>query len=435
MSAKTERRVGIVGAGMAGLMAAYRLTRAGKPVIVFEGRDAIGGRIKTIAPASGKNGLRPIELGAEFVHGAAQPTLSLAESAGIPLERITDLHSLYSGGKFRDMGDIWGRLAQVLEPANNGPDESVADFLKRRAGDEADAAFLRTMVEGFDAAPLDDAGVLSIAEEAAGTTRDAAQFRPAGGYGALAGRLLAMIEPSLLRLHLESTVEEIEWKAGGDCRLRVSDGGGTQTVQTRHCVVTVPVGVLDASTDSGAATIRFSPKLTTLARPLSLLAMGHVVKAVLSFRDAPWMERLPKTDFFHFADAPFPTFWQAPHGSGRLLTAWAGGPKAKLLDLLGPRDLLDQISTQLGECCDVAPVEIREALLRVHQHDFTRDPFAMGAYPYARPGGAGAWAELAEPIENALFFAGDATSEAHFGTVTGAVASGVRAAEQIIALS
>jgi monoamine oxidase len=423
---------------MAGLMAAHHLTRAGRPVIVFEARDAIGGRIKTILPGtltSAKDvAVRPIELGAEFVHGAAQPTLSLAETAGVSLERVADAHSLYAGGKFRDMGNVWGRLARVLATAKDEPDESVADFLKRRAGDESDVALLRSMVEGFDAAPLDDASLRSIADEAREANDDSAQFRPASGYGVLAERLLAMIDPSLLRLHLDTVVEEVEWKPGGDCTLRVSENGGSQTVQTKHCVVTVPIGVLNAPADSGAASIRFSPKLASLEHPLSLLAMGHVVKVVLSFRHAAWMAHLPKTEFFHFADAPFPTFWHEPHGAGRLITAWAGGPKAKLLDLLGPRDLLDQISTTLAECCGVAPVEIREALIRVYQYDFSADPFAMGAYPYARPGGADAWTELAEPIENALFFAGDATCERHFGTVAGALASGARAARQILAL-
>ena len=58
----------VVGAGVAGLAAAARLTRAGRRVTLIEARDRIGGRVHTVRPPGTTH---PIELGAEFVHGHA----------------------------------------------------------------------------------------------------------------------------------------------------------------------------------------------------------------------------------------------------------------------------------------------------------------------------------------------------------------------------
>ena len=67
-------------------------------------------------------------------------------------------------------------------------------------------------------------------------------------------------------------------------------------------------------------------------------------------------------------------------------------------------------------------------------HDWQSDPFSRGAYSYGKVGADGAQEALASPVENTLFFAGEATDTGgHNGTVHGAVASGVRAAREILA--
>ncbi len=81
-SSNVKTEVLIIGAGAAGLMAARELGRIGKRVIILEARDRIGGRIRPIPEvifgyeAQG---------GAEFVHGQAPITKSLAQEAGMTL--------------------------------------------------------------------------------------------------------------------------------------------------------------------------------------------------------------------------------------------------------------------------------------------------------------------------------------------------------------
>jgi monoamine oxidase len=66
-------------------------------------------------------------------------------------------------------------------------------------------------------------------------------------------------------------------------------------------------------------------------------------------------------------------------------------------------------------------------------HNWSKDPFARGAYSYAAVGGLEARRRLAEPIENTLYFAGEATNtQGYSGTVHGALASGRRAARHLL---
>jgi len=67
-------------------------------------------------------------------------------------------------------------------------------------------------------------------------------------------------------------------------------------------------------------------------------------------------------------------------------------------------------------------------LRETYHHDWQSDPLSFGADSYLRAGGGDARNSLGLPIEETLFFAGEATSSADPGTVNGALASGYRAA-------
>jgi monoamine oxidase len=66
-------------------------------------------------------------------------------------------------------------------------------------------------------------------------------------------------------------------------------------------------------------------------------------------------------------------------------------------------------------------------------HNWQNDIHALGAYSYPAVGGKESQEELARPVADTLFFAGEATdTNGHWGTVQGAISSGERAARQII---
>ena len=76
---------------------------------------------------------------------------------------------------------------------------------------------------------------------------------------------------------------------------------------------------------------------------------------------------------------------------------------------------------------------LRERLASSHVANWQADPFARGAYSYVPVGGLDAMKKLAQPVEDTLFFAGEATHhEGHSGTVAGAITTGYRAAAEVI---
>src|SRR2546427_9699833 len=88
----------VLGAGAAGLAAARDLSHAGLHVTVLEARPRVGGRILTVHDPRSPV---PLELGAEFVHGTAAETLSVARAAGLAVLELPDLHEIVSAGRFR----------------------------------------------------------------------------------------------------------------------------------------------------------------------------------------------------------------------------------------------------------------------------------------------------------------------------------------------
>ena len=414
---------------MSGLVAAFHLTQQGIPVRIFEARERIGGRIMTVS----EDGCPlPLELGAEFIHGAAEPAMALADATDLAVEHVAHEHTRFVDGKFRNMPDLWARYAKILEGADKGPDESATDYLKRKHPSGSDTELFRLIVEGFEAAPADDVSVHSLAREAKGLSRGSGELRPVSGFGAMCKALLHRLSSGLVDLHMKSAVEAIAWHPDGRCALHVREGDTTRQFETMRCVVTLPLGVLQSSSEKGS--LRFSPEVDALSAPLSRLAMGHVVKLVLVLRELPFMKSLPDTDFFHLPAGNFPTFWQQRLPDLRVITAWIGGSKARAIEAMDTRDLLDQVASDLAECCKVLPGEIRSSLIAAHHHDFSRDPYSLGAYPYVRPEGTEAIAALATPVKKALVFAGDATDPEHVGTVAGAIASGARAARRLMSL-
>ena len=87
----------------------------------------------------------------------------------------------------------------------------------------------------------------------------------------------------------------------------------------------------------------------------------------------------------------------------------------------------------MRELTDLMGESFRKRLTPIGMHRWAADPFARGSYSYAVPGQIGAREKLAAPIEDRIFFAGEACSLDSFTTAHGAFLSGLEAAGAIIA--
>jgi monoamine oxidase len=404
----------VIGAGAAGLAAGAALARAGRSVLVLEARSRVGGRAWTCRMP----GLDvPVELGAEFVHGAAKTTLGLLRKAGMGTVASGRRSRYLAAGRMRSVDAFAEAQAAMQDRALlQARDLSVAEYLDRRPLPARTKTFARMMVEGFDAADPERASARDIAEEwNGGDALLGAQPRLRKGYGAALEWLARVLLTRGARLRMDAAVREVRWRPG-----EVKVATDSAVFLGRKAVISLPLGVLQAGL------VRFVPRLQK-EDALRSLASGPVVKAALRFPTAFWEKRHRGIAFFHLPGAPFPTVWTLLPARAPVLIAWAGGPKAQRLSGGGHATLLaavrDSLKSLFGRIDEPD---------QAYVHDWASDPYARGAYSYVLVNGQGARKGLAQPLADTLFFAGEATSLHEAGTVSGALQSGERAAREAL---
>lgn len=424
----------VIGAGAAGLAAAAELNAAGLSVCVLEARDRVGGRIFTRHEV---NLPVPLELGAEFIHGESPATFDWLAKANVGI--VDAAHSRWSveGGKLRQGDEVFDEMNRGLEKLRKPrKDLPFGEFLRKARGTLSPRAreFARSLVEGFDAADVTRVSTLATLEAWSGASAaDAPTFRPLSGYSSLLGALQASLDPKLVQMQLNTVVREVRWRRGS-VTLTGTRQGQPFSVSAPQVIVTLPLGVLQLPPQSAGA-VQFIPALQGKQEAFAGLASGPVTKVVLRFGDAFWEDlddgRYRNAAFFHSAHAAFPTFWSMLPVRSPVLVAWAAGPHATRLAAADESEIvrcaLDSLESIFGKRANA-----RNRLQAAYLHDWQADPFACGAYSYVIAGGMSAREQLGAPLQNTLFFAGEATDAAAGATVGGALSSGKRAAWQAI---
>lgn len=418
----TSPDVVIVGAGVAGLTAARDLCRAGVRVLVLEARDRLGGRVLTHHAAEG-----PVELGAEFVHGAFGETLDIVAEAGLELRETNRRAARRSPGR-PDPADYFAAMDRLLAlAAAGGADESFQQLVDRAdVAPEIKAQCLR-FVEGYHAANADRISVQSLISNTAADERPGAerQFRFVTGYDRLVTAIVEQIDPALCDVHLKVVVTAIEWRSH-QVLIRSSTAA---TFTAPRAIVTVPLGVLKAGD------IVFTPALGGVEQALGRLEMGAVVRASLCFGNEFWetQDQLT-TDTFLFTGAPpFAAWWVSKPPPFPVVTGWAAGPNAQALAGRSEPQRIDLALDALAAALGLDPARLRQHLRGGFTHDWQADPFSRGAYSYAGVGGSRAGEALGAPHAATIFIAGEATqSDGQNATVHGAIASGHRVAREVL---
>lgn len=396
----------VVGAGAAGLAAAAELARAGLAVSIIEARDRIGGRCYTRrlpgVPV-------PVELGAEFIHGRPESTMDLLRQAGITAVDSTRTQLVSFEGSVRPV-NIFAEAQRVARREVKGKDLSFRAYLARQRLPKLTRTLATMMVQGFDAADPRRISAREVVEEWGGAGLGKSQPRPWGGYAVM----LEWLAQRVAAIQLETVVRRVRWSRRS-VQIEGTFRGEPWRAWAPRAVITVPIGLLG--------------NLVREKRPaLARLASGPVIRVAMAFRSAFWDKKHPGVAFFHSPLAPFPTFWTPLPMHAPLLTAWAGGPKAQALTGKRPEALLRYALASVQSVLETD--EEPQAYL---VHDWQADPYARGGYSYVMVGGTGAREKLAAPLEDTLYFAGEATDTEQSGTVGGALASGMRAARELLA--
>lgn len=222
-------------------------------------------------------------------------------------------------------------------------------------------------------------------------------------------------------------VRRVLWERG---RVELAtDAGGVVAGQV---VVTLPLGVLLSGS------VEIEPEPAEVMRAAAMMRMGQVCRFTMTFRRRFWAEVEPRAVMrelsFLFTSGELPSvWWTADPGPSAQMTGWVGGPRAEGLLGKSVEELGKEACAVLGRIFGVGKEFVRGQMTGCYAHDWSADEFARGAYSYVAVGGAEASRAMAEPVEDTLFFAGEHTDvTGHWGTVHGAMRSGLRAAGQVL---
>jgi monoamine oxidase len=422
---RSELDVVVIGAGIAGLTAARTLAEAGVRVTVVEALPRIGGRILTH-----RVGGETLELGAEFIHGRPPELWALITEAGLDTYERGGSQGCFKDGSLKRCRekDSAFHLLEGLEEFK-GPDVSFTQYLDGLDATEAQRASARSFVEGFNAADSNQISVASLGaqQRAEDSIEGDRIFSLSAGYDRLAQYLANRIVDCGGSIRLNSPAREIRWSPDS---VEIIDD--KQTFSAPRAILTIPLGVLQ----SGSLTLE--PRPEVILEAASQLRMGHATRFTLLFREPFWTRRSSRRQdlsFLFSLDEMPPVWWTThPHPSP-LLTGWIGGPRSAELASLTPDQLAERACSTLARIFSLKPARVQNLLLGCYTHNWSSDPFALGAYSYVGAGGIDASRQLSEPVAGTLFFAGEHTdTTGHWGTVHAALRSGLRAAQQVLDL-
>ena len=416
MSLPSSIDVAIIGAGAAGLGAAHALKEAGISFVVLEARNRIGGRGHTIMAAPDIT----FDLGCGWLHSADRNSfVAIAEQLGFELDRTLPPWSQRVVGKafppderedfFRALHAFYDRAENAAQVAEREGRDSAANLYLEpgnRWNPMIDA--ISTYVNGCE---LDQVSILDM--DAYEDTE--VNWRVRRGYGALMTAYGAA-----LPIAFDCNVTLID-HAGQRIRIETSQG----TVTADEVIITVPTNLI------ADEAIRFHPALPDKVDAAAKLPLGINNKVMLRL-DEPQdsSQLLPSDGNLRGATMRTATggYHLRPFGQP-CIEGFFGGSFAKQLDDAGEGALsaqaIDEVAELLGN-------DYRRKLTPLAESRWASDPFARGAYSHALPGHADKRAVLAAPVDNRLFFAGEATSPNFFSTAHGAHDSGARAAREVL---
>ncbi|MGY8997247.1 MAG: flavin monoamine oxidase family protein [Alphaproteobacteria bacterium] len=410
----TETDVVIIGAGVSGLAAARELTRLGLSCTVIEGSHRIGGRAysEEIAPGVW------FDLGCAWVgQGFVNPFVEIAESRGIALGQDasdaykTENHRyVRNGTRLSEEQRVACRALYtqnykaISEAARCEPDVAISDVI------DLENEFLTPFLGEIAAAWGADIDLLSVADAASASGE--LGFTVPHGYGNLVAAWGRDVTVSL-----NTRADRVDWSASG---VTVETPKGT--VSARLALCTVSTGIL------GSGEIAFSPALPDWkTQAINGLPMGTENKMGIAF----------DKDVFGPQGRGHYTTWNDDGETAKVdanalgfnvASVFVGGRHGVWLEKQGQQAGHDFAVDRIA---DIFGNDIRKHVTRSIITAWSTEPWALGSWAYAQPGQAHQRGNLARPIDELLFFAGEATKVGGQGTCHGAYFSGMRAAQEI----
>lgn len=406
----------IVGAGASGLAAAHHLFQNGKRALILESSGRVGGRIYTVRPPGVS---LPVELGAEFVHGEPDLSLTLMKAGRLPFTEWSGKFVLWHNGKMNEGDELWEKVdsldAKLRVPSGKDISwgEAVAKHSKKHSKEIELGSYF---IQGFHGANPD-----LISLKALKKFDDAEQaeksFRILTGYDSLLG----LLKDEDQEIRLNHRVVAVAWKKGR-VTLTVEVNGREERFECQKLLLTVPLPILKE--------LLIEPALPQKKNALSLLETGLVSRVTLEFKERFWD---PAMSLLTAPGILFPTWWTSEPVQSSRIVAWAGYGQTLQLCEMGEGEVVDHALESAAKIFRKKKAHLEASLVRADYHNWTKDPHTRGAYSYVKTGGISAQSQLAKAIEDTIFFAGEACHHrGNHATVDGALETGVWAAKDIL---
>ena len=400
--------VAVIGAGAAGIAAARRLAGTGLSVVVLEARDRIGGRAHTIMREG-----HALDMGCGWLHSADEnPLARLAEAGGFTIDRTRPpwesqaFNHEMSPAEQAEFGAAFAafeaRVAEAAARGEEGPASILFDPASRWNG----------RIDAISGA-LNGARFAEVSIRDYDAYRDTeVNWRIVEGYGRLVERLGAGAP-----VVLDCPVSRVD-RTGSVLKLETAKGG----VEARAVILTLPTDLI------AAEAVRFDPPLPDRMEAAANLPLGLASKLHMTVAGAG--DFPPDSQLWGRADTPDTAGYHLRPFGRPMIEAWFGGDIARQLEADGEAAFFafasDELANLLGS-------SFRKRITPVATSMWAADPCSRGAYSHALPGHAGDRARLKTPVEDRIFFAGEATSESFYGTAHGAWLEGERAAGEALA--
>jgi monoamine oxidase len=408
--AESDVEVVVVGGGAAGVAAAKRLAQASIRCLLVEARPRLGGRAWTVHDEND----HALDLGCGWLHSADRnPWSSVAQQEGFAIDKTPPpwmnkppLEVNFSRAEYDDFRRTFGEFYDRLDVAAQGEtDAPVSTLLDpgNRWNPLLDA--MSTYISG---AELERVSLKDL-DNYHNTT---VNWRVVKGYGTLISAY-----GSTLPLMLGCPVSGIDHSGK---RLKIQTSKGLITAD--QAIVTVPSAIL------AAERIQFTPALPDKIAAAGGLPLGLADKLFIALDNA---EEFPvSTRLFAHTDRTATAGYHIRPFGWPMIEAYFAGACAAELEADGDTAFFD---FAVSELAGLFGTNFARRLKFVRVHRWGTDPFALGSYSFARPGYADRRAVLAEPIDDRLFFAGEACSLHDFSTAHGGYLTGFAAADDVIA--
>lgn len=446
-SSGSSRQVLVLGAGLAGLAAAYELKKAGYAVTVLEARSRPGGRVLTYRDPFA-DGLYA-EMGAEYVDATDEYDHRFCKELGLKVMTAKMYDAIFvRGQRFRmdafkqnkeklpfagtEGGRLFGQeaaylkrlLALIADPEKLPPEIlkldnlSVAELLIREgAPEDIVALFTYTQATESTARPQEMSALHLVRSHRRSFSEDTDEGRILGGNDQLPKGLARALAGQIL---YNRPVRRIAHDGDG-ATVFFEEGGVLRSLRAPRLVVAIPFKVLRDI----EVTPPFSPAKTNC---IATLAYGHVMKIAMQYERRFWDEpaSLGQRVFtdtmlrrvYHFSiDQP------GPRG---ILMSFTSGADAEALGRMSESERLRTALQEATKIWPEAPHHFEGGAVKY----WNEDPWIRGSYSFEGVGQARDYLQIAAAPEGRVHFAGEHTS-VHRASMNGALESGVRAATEV----